>query len=92
MQCRIADLRCKEVINVCTGCRLGFVCDVMVNTVTGQLVAIVVPGECRFLGIFGRGDDYVIPWDCIRKISDDLILIEVRGEFRREKRRKQIWI
>ena len=31
MQCRIRDLRCKEVINICDGCRLGFVGDVDVK-------------------------------------------------------------
>ena len=27
MQCRIADLRCKEVVNICDGCRLGYAGD-----------------------------------------------------------------
>ena len=88
MQCRIADLRCKEVINICTGIRLGFVSDVLLNTVTGQLCAIVVPGCGGFLGVFGRDDDIIIPWECIRRIGDDLIIVEVSGEFRRDSRRK----
>lgn len=91
MQCRIADLRCKEVINIHNGMRLGFVCDVILNVVTGQVLAIVVPGPCRFFGIFGREDDIVIPWDCIKRIGEDLILICVEGEHRREKRGKKIW-
>ncbi|MGE4483574.1 MAG: YlmC/YmxH family sporulation protein [Oscillospiraceae bacterium] len=91
MHCRIEDLRCKEVINICNGFRMGFVCDVYINIITGQLLAIVVPGPCRFFGLFGREDDFVIPWECIRKIGDDIILIEVPGEHRREKRRKRIW-
>ena len=72
--------------------RMGFVCDVIVNTVTGQLVAIVLPGQCRFFGIFGREDDIIVPWDCIRRIGDDIILIEVSGEFRREKRREKLFV
>ncbi|MEL4105761.1 YlmC/YmxH family sporulation protein [Oscillospiraceae bacterium CM] len=92
MQCRIADLRCKEVINVCTGFRLGFVCDVLVDTLTGCVIAIVVPGPCRFFGLFWHEDDYVIPWECIRCIGEDIILIDVGGDYRREKRRKFIWV
>ena len=91
MQCKIADLRCKEVINICTGFRLGFVCDVIVNVVTGHLVAILVPGPCRFFGMFGREDDYLIPWECIRKIGEDIILIDVEEDYKREKRRKFMW-
>ena len=88
----IGDLRCKEVINICTGMRMGFDCDVIVKTVTGQLVAIVLRGQCRFFGIFGREDDIIVPWDCIRRIGDDIILIEVSGEFRREKRREKLFV
>ena len=91
MDCKIADLRCKEVINIHNGFRLGFVSDVIVNVVTGRLVAILVPGPCRFFGVFGREDDYLIPWDCIRKIGDDIILIEVPEAYKREKHRKFMW-
>jgi YlmC/YmxH family sporulation protein len=49
-----------------------------VNVDNGHLVAIVVPGPCKYFGLFGRGDDIVIPWGCIRRIGDDLILVERR--------------
>ena len=88
MQCRIADLRCKEVINSCTGMRLGYVSDVCVNTVTGQVASIIVPGCCSLFGFFGREDDIVIPWECIRRIGDDLIIVEISGDFCRDSRRK----
>ena len=41
MQCRIQDLRRKEVINICDGCRLGYVADVDIRVPEGQVVAIV---------------------------------------------------
>ncbi|MDR0324814.1 MAG: YlmC/YmxH family sporulation protein [Oscillospiraceae bacterium] len=76
MHCRIVDIRGKEVIDICTGVRLGFPIDVEVNVDSGRLVAIIVPGPCRYFGLFGREEDIVIPWDCIRRIGDDLILVE----------------
>lgn len=79
MQCRVADLRCKEVINVCDGTRYGLVCDVLVDVVCGKLVAIVVPGPYRFLGMFGRAEDLVIPWESIKRIGDDIILVDYDG-------------
>ena len=39
-------------------------------------MASSLPGPCRFLGLFGREDDYVIPWLCIKRIGDDLILVD----------------
>lgn len=73
--CRIAELRLKEVINICDGARLGYVGDLEVDIVCGRVVALVVPGPCWFFGLFGRGEDYVIPWDAIDKIGDDIILV-----------------
>lgn len=90
--CRIVDLRCKEVINVCDGCRLGFPCDVEVDMVTGRMVAIIVPGPCRFFGLFGRSEDFVVPWDCIKRIGDDVILVEFEiRTMPRPRERRRFW-
>lgn len=87
--CRIVDLRCKEVINLCDGCRLGFVGDVEVDVLCGRVVAIVVPGRCRLFGLLGREEDCVIPWEAIEKIGDDIILVRFdRPRPRREPGKK----
>ena len=62
MNCRFADFRCKEVINICDGCRLGYVGDVECRLPDGQLTALIIPGPYRFFGLFGRGEEYCIPW------------------------------
>ena len=59
---KMSELRCKEVICVADGRRLGFVCDMEIESPEGCVKAIIVPGPCRFLGLFGRRDDFVIPW------------------------------
>lgn len=89
MCARVTDLRCKEVINICDGQRLGFVSDVEVRLPEGQVVALVVPGPCKFLGLFGQKDDFVIPWHCIRRLGDDIILAEVEADKCRCPRPKQ---
>ena len=80
MGCKITELRDREVINICDGSRLGYISDVEILTPGGQAVSIVVPGPCRFFGLFGRADDYIIPWSCIRKFGDDIILVELGQE------------
>ncbi len=89
MQCRIADLRCKEVVNITDGMRMGNVEDVLVDTGNGRVMALVVPGPCRFLGLFFPGDDFIIRWESVRRIGEDLILVELRGECERCKRPKR---
>lgn len=76
MQCRMREFRNKEVINITDGCRLGYVGDVDIRIPEGQVAAIVVYGPGRFFGFFGRGEEYYIPWDCIQRIGDDIILID----------------
>ena len=78
MAMRVTDLGCKEVICVCDGSRLGYVSDVEVKVPEGQVCAIVVPGKCRFCRLWGRADDYVIPWDAIRRVGDDIILVDCK--------------
>ena len=73
---RFSTLKCKEVVNVCDGCRLGFVCDVEVDCCNGQICSIIVPGHTKAFGLLGRQEEYVIPWKCIRQIGDDIILVE----------------
>ena len=80
MTVRFSELRCKEVICVSDGRRLGFVSDVELEIPEGVVKAILVPGPCHFLGLFGRKDDFVIPWCAIRRIGPDIILVDVRPE------------
>lgn len=91
-QWRIADLRCKEVINISDGERLGFVDDVLLDAREGKLLALIVPGPCRFFGMFAHEDDYVIPWEKINRIGDDIILVDVNGDLGRSKRPKKQWL
>lgn len=70
----ITDLRDREVINICDGRRLGFVCDVEINICDGRVIALIVPGEQKLLQI-GCGGGLRIPWDKIERIGDDIILV-----------------
>ena len=62
------------------GCVLGFVSDIEINTSSGRLEAIVIFGRPRFLGIFGREEDIVIPWQDISVIGRETILVNTDPE------------
>ncbi|MBP2626404.1 MAG: sporulation protein, YlmC/YmxH family [Firmicutes bacterium] len=73
---KTSDLKVKEVINIIDGKRLGAITDIEIDVESGKLTSIVVPGNGRFLGLFGRNEDVIIPWEKISKIGFDVILVE----------------
>lgn len=76
MDCCIGDLQDKEVINVCDGRRLGFICDVEADVCSGKITAIIVPGCSRSLWQ-KKSDRIRIPWDRICRVGNDLILVQL---------------
>lgn len=77
---RFCDLRAKEVINTCNCKRLGCVIDILLNTCTGCVEAIIIPGPGKICGFLGYDAEYVIPFSCICKIGPDIILVEIEEE------------
>ncbi len=76
MICSMNELKAKEVINVSDGARLGYVSDVEIDLETGKIISIILPGAYKLMGFLGRGDDITIKWNNIKKIGDDIIIIE----------------
>lgn len=74
---RLQCFRQKEVINLRDGFRLGFVSDLEICVDDGRITAVIVPGPCKFLGLFGRDKEYYIRWCDIKCIGEDIILIDV---------------
>ncbi|MFP3153647.1 YlmC/YmxH family sporulation protein [Lachnospiraceae bacterium ZAX-1] len=77
---RICELKEKEVINVCDCKCIGFVVDVDIDEYSGCVRALIVPGQARLWGIFGRECEYIIPWCNIVRIGPDIILVDVKEE------------
>lgn len=85
MELRLQDLRYREVINTRTGQRLGYVSDVLLDTDSGRITALLVPGPAKLFGLLGRGDDYVLPWTGISRLGEDYILVDGSEPLKRRK-------
>ena len=96
MSTRIADLQCREVVNICDGARMGYVNDVELDIHTGRLVAIVVPGPWSFSSLFSKGEEYVVPWSQIEKIGEEIILVRFDtpplSRNRKKERRRKLFV
>ncbi len=73
---RIGDLRDRDVVNVNDGKRLGIINDVDLDIENGVVKAIIVPAGGGFMGVIGRKQDLIIPWDKIVKVGVDTILVD----------------
>ena len=71
------DFKHKEVINITDGKRLGFVQDVTADLESGVITSIIVPGNTKLFNMFSGSNDIVIPWQNIKCIGDDVILVEI---------------
>ena len=81
IMCTFNELRCKEVINIRDGRKLGYVDDAELETVGGNIISLIIPGPGKFFGLFGRGEAYVVAWKDIEKIGDDIILVNCASSF-----------
>ena len=76
MDSRITKLRDKEIIDVRNGSRYGYVGDLEIDLESGKVRALVVPGRLRLFGLLGRERERVFPWESVRRIGEDIILVE----------------
>ena len=80
MKCqRIVDLSYKEVIDLQTGQRLGYVRDAEIDPETGQVTALIIPGRLKWLGLLGREPEVIIPWSGICRLGEDIIFVGKRS-------------
>ena len=73
------EIKNCEVIDIRSGRRLGYVCDMEIDLSNGRITALIVPGERAGIGGWCRGlfrrEELRIPWEDINKITPDVILV-----------------
>lgn len=70
------DLKQKEVINIVDAERLGYICDVDIDFENGRLRSVIIPRRSGFR-LFGKREEYVIPWEKIVSVGRELVLVRV---------------
>lgn len=83
------DLCEKDVVNVATGTKLGRVDDIAFLPETAGITHVVLYGRLKLFGLLGREDDVYIPWADIKKIGDDVLLVDTAGQTQPQPRAKR---
>ena len=81
---RLSDLMGKEVVNLMDGSRLGVVgdSDLVIDIPTGQIESIILPNRGRLMSLLGDQQHLVIPWEAVRRIGSEVIIVELDGAMR----------
>lgn len=76
----------KEIVNLCDGSRLGVIAesDLLINVKTGKITALLIPDERNFLNFFSNNSYFEIPWEAIKKIGNDMIILELENDKKRK--------
>ena len=77
MELTFCELRAKEVINVCDGKRLGNIIDMVFDSCCAKVLGFIVPAEKTLFSFLKSSNDIFIPYNKIRKIGKDIILVEL---------------
>ncbi len=75
----LSELGGKEIINLNNGERLGIIADsdIIVDEKTGKIMTLLVPERRLQFKFFKESDDIEIPWHTIRKIGNDMVIVEL---------------
>ncbi len=87
MTCRIDELRNRQVVCVKDGCILGYVSDIEFDISDGRLVALVIYGKPKLMGVLGHENDIIIPWQDIAVIGNETILVHTEPPIKERKPR-----
>lgn len=74
----LRDLSAKDVIQLKTGENLGRIDDVVFDEHGGRLQSVILRGRAHCFGLLGCDDDLILPWESIRTIGTDVIMVDAR--------------
>ena len=75
---KFSELAGKEIINTFDGSRLGLLSDsdLVINPRTGKILSLVI-SKRGVLGLFRSSTEITISWQSVKKIGQDMIIIDV---------------
>lgn len=79
---RLSELMGKEVINIGNGARLGVIneCDLGFDDKSGKIQALILPSR-GLLSFLGDTHSEIIPWLAIKRIGDDVIIVDLTNVY-----------
>ena len=85
---KLSRLGGKEIVNLNDGGRLGIIADsdLVIDEKSGKIMALLVPDIRSQFRFFGDRGEIEIPWEAIKKIGNDMVIIELEENYRSSKK------
>ena len=72
-----SEMMLKEVVDINTGKIIGYIEDVEFDPDQGKIEAVIIPSNhFKLLRFFSKKQDVEIGWKDIKKIGEDVILVD----------------
>ncbi len=83
---RFSTMGGKEIVNLCDGSRLGIIgdSDLLIDEKTGKIRALLIPDQKNLFNFLSSGTLLEIPWQAIKRIGNDMIIIELEDNDKRK--------
>lgn len=82
---RLSELSGKEIVDVNRAERLGVLGQTDLEfDETGQITTLIIP-SVKWFGLFRNGSEVRVPWNHIKKVGTDMVIIDFREGLATEK-------
>lgn len=72
----LRELSGKDVIRLKNGENLGRIDDLAFDENGGRLRSVILRGRAHCFGLLGCDDDLILPWESIRSIGTDVVMVD----------------
>ena len=74
---KLSELQKKDIVNIKDGTKLGKIIDVYFDESSGYMIKFVIEKTHFVRNIFSNTDEIVIKFSQIKKMGEDVILIDI---------------
>lgn len=74
---RLLELEQKEVVNMKSCKKLGYINDLEIDICTGCVKSLIVPAKRCIPNFFSEKSEIIIPFSKIKQIGPDIILVDI---------------
>ncbi len=77
MRMNLSDLQSKDIVDIKDGKKIGMIIDVIINR-SGMLETLIIQKNKFNFNFLSNREDFQIRWEQIKKIGEDVILVDIK--------------